>query len=84
MALLSRQETIDYHRSKLQNTSGMSESDIEYHTKGTEIFNESVPFDENFGTRFANTLKKLLGKTVTVDELRKNHEEFYENEKTLT
>lgn len=76
MALMTRQETIDYHRAELARLEAEGSTDedlIEYHREGTEVFGYQ-PFNEET----ADALAKLL--KTTVEDLRQRHEAFYENE----
>ncbi len=85
MALMTRKETVEYHRSelaRLQSAGCTDESLIEYHQDGTKIF-EPVPFDREQSARLMRVINRQTGRELTIEDMERFHNEFYENEALL-
>lgn len=85
--LMTRQETVDYHRAQLAQLEqdGCDDEDLlQYHRDGTQIFLEPEPFNPEVAARLAQTIAKMSGKPPkSLEEMERIHNEFYANEKLL-
>jgi uncharacterized protein YbgA (DUF1722 family) len=86
MKLMTREETILYHMAELERLEEEGcedESLLNYHRENMKT-SEDPGFDPETAANLAQTLARLGGTEVrSVEEMRKRHEAYYENEARL-